>query len=243
MKPFVILPATLLIGSASAATLAFVGGDTAAGTITGNPGNTVLDIGYMVPATNSTDPVLFETGGDGIGFMLAHVGNNLRVFQDQNSGAEAALSLDISGLAGQAISIRLDGDFTLANGSRAISLDVVPGAGTPLSISKLDITSADSRLSGSDGTGFGGINGSISGGAEALSGVQGFDVAARDIAGPGSSVLGADDLEGTIYTAAAANTQRGEAIPAASTYFVVPEPSSALLVLLGGLGAIGRHRR
>lgn len=245
MKKALFLPLSFILGTipASATILAFGGGDTAAGTITGNPGNAVIDFGYQVPAANSTNPVLFETGGDGIGFMLAHVGTTLRVFQDQNSGAETALSLDIASFAGQTVSIRLDGNFTPANGSRAISLDVVPSSGGSVSTSKLDITSADARLSGSDATGFGGIIGSISGNAEAPSGVQGFDIPARDIPGAGASVLGPDALVGTIFTGADANTRRGAAIPAASSYTFVPEPSSALLLVLGGLAATGRRRR
>lgn len=233
----------LASGSASAVVLAFQGGDTAAGTITENPGNAVIDFGFKVPASNTTDPVLFETGGDGIGWALGMIGTDLRVFQDQNSGAEASLTLDISSLLGQAISIRLDGDFSQTNGSRQISLSVVDGAGATTSTSALNITSNDARLSGGDGAGFGGINGTLSGQSEAGSGFQGLDVAARDITGPGSSVLGPDTLVGTLYTGADAITQRGEAIPAVSSYTFVPEPSSSLMVVLGGLGLLGRRRR
>lgn len=244
LSPFAILVAASLTAASTtqAAVTALVAGQGFSGTITSNPGNFVLDTGYMVPTTNTTDPVLFETGGDGIGTTLAYVGTDLVVFQDQNSGNEPTMTIDISAFAGQTISIRLDGDYRPANGSRLLSLDVVPTTGAPLSTALTTITTNDARFSGGDGSAFGGISGSLGGHSEAASPVTGFDNAARDITGPGASVLDATELEGVLYNGADADAQRALPIPAASTYFI-PEPSAGILLMLGLSGSLLRRRR
>ncbi len=208
-------------------------------------GDFVLDFGIVLASTNTIDPIIFESGGNGIGTAIALVGDDLVVYQDQNSGVDTVITLDVSGFFGQAIAVRLDGDFSLANGSRALNLTVIPAVGAVLTAGLSNITSATDDFSGGNATAFGGFSGSIAGGSEAGSPLAALDDSSRDVSNASATnVLDSSVLAGILYTEGDATTQRAAPLPTAALFgFAVPEPSSSLLLLAGALGMICRRSR
>lgn len=228
-------------------------GGTEGGTVLQGQDRFVIDLGFLVPSLPvTTDLALFEAGGDGDGTGLALLGSSVQVYMDQRGTSlfadDTTFGVDLSPFAGQVVSIRLQGDLTGSTpGSDTVQLDIFDGS-TTLTSNLVTLTANQEQAAGGDGFGTGGRGqNSWPGISEADGSGATPDMAqfstGYDIGDGGPNVLGSDVLEGTLYTGPGdSDAALAAGIPDPSTWNVVPEPSAALLGVLGSIFLLGRRR-
>ena len=120
----------------SGASLNLIPGDNARGAVPEEVDRWTLDLGYLVP-TLPANHVLFESGDDGTGVIVALVDWDLAVYVDQGDRTTASpdgdlfVKVGIGGFENQVVSIRLSVDLTGEGaGSDTLQLDVGNGIST-----------------------------------------------------------------------------------------------------------------
>jgi len=231
-----------LSGLASAAVINLAPGPRADDPVTG-VNDWTLDAG-LVRSTLSTNRIIFEAGGDGTGSALASIGGELVFYQDQGDFAvstpavDGFMTLSLGTLTGSIISIRLDAD--LSGAADAVTLTATDGTNTVMN--SLNLSSNVGSIAGGNDTGFGVVAADLAGldeSAEPGSPNMAQFQNASYFNG-GANALGADDLAGTLYTSLA--DQPPVALPTPSSWGLVPEPSTVLM-LIPALGLSLRRRR
>lgn len=211
-----------------------------------------VDLGLVVPALPSgPGAVLFESGGDGTGIAAVIIGSDLVIYHDSGDfsvstpAVDNKASYDISSFAGEVVSMRAVASLGTAADTIELSILGVSGGSFNQTFSiAQDITNA----AGGNRFGFGGVAQDLAGLDESAEvgfpNMAAFNNAAFDVdLDPvGANVLGADVLQGMIYTGADAAPG---SIPAPGSWGLtaVPEPSTGLLGLLGAGLVFFRRRR
>ncbi|MEZ5304237.1 MAG: PEP-CTERM sorting domain-containing protein [Verrucomicrobiales bacterium] len=242
---FSLLTLSFALAASSPAAITAVSGGQTLGAPLQNVADWTVDLGFVVPDLPATpDRILFEAGGDGLGIALALIGSDLVVYQDQgdfNSSSPANdtwFTLDITPLAGNVATLRLDADLSTATDT--ISLVALGANGTALSNSAI-LPVNGSGVAGSNGTGIGRTNADLAGLDESVE--PGFPNMAQFVGASylgGANTLGPESLVGVIYSGV---DQPPASIPGAFSWGLVPEPSRALLLAAGLVGVALRRRR
>ncbi|MEZ5324732.1 MAG: PEP-CTERM sorting domain-containing protein [Verrucomicrobiales bacterium] len=209
-----------------------------------------VDMGVALPVfPASPGLVLMESGGDGTGVAAVLQGNDLVLYQDNGDfnvstpDVDDYAVYDISSFSGQVVSMRLTGSFATATDT--IALSILGSDGTTFA-ETLTMSADIVNAAGGNRFGLGGVAGDLAGVDESAEAgypnTAAFNNADYDVdAAPvGANVLGPDRIKGIVYTGTDAAPA---ALPAPTSWGVVPEPSTGLLSLLGTCLLVFRRRR
>lgn len=206
------------LGRSSADIVPLKGGMILDGSLTTNsPANVLLDIGLRIPEGGTIDnPIIFESGNAGFGFVLALIGDEVVAFQDREIPLLKATKVPVKNLEGHVVSIRLDLNYGKEH--EYLSLSVEGHTRTVKGSSLIGIPSDDPRISEGGGTGVGGLVGSIAGQIRGATEVIGLFDESKAIDDDGPNVLGPLDLVGTLFTGKDADDRRSISKPLPSFY-------------------------